>query len=332
MVIRVEVATTPTATKNNVPLRRLRVRAVDPKWAVSVLAPVLLLLPLVVASAQPGPEVGQVERGQYLVHAAGCVTCHTKDEDGAIPFAGGRALETAFGTFYTPNITPDPATGIGGWSEQQFVRALKHGIAPGGEPYYPAFPYTFYAGMSDADAQAIFAYLQALEPVHRAVRAHDLRFPYSLRPLLWGWRWLYFDRDNFAFQSVASDRWQRGAYLVRHLGHCGACHTPRNFFGALDHARHLAGTPSGPEGNAVPNITPSVDGIGDWSTVDISFFLLTGFYPDGDVAGGGMNAVIQHSTGKLTKADRMAVAVYLQSVPPLPAAPGLENDSADGGN
>lgn len=295
-----------------------------------ILAASVLLLPCAAMAADQNEQRSPIERGEYLVHAAGCITCHTKDVDNAVPFAGGRALKTPFGTFYTPNITPDPETGIGDWSEQAFVRAVKQGISPEGAPYYPAFPYTFYAGMTDADVKAIFAYLQSLEPVRRKVPEHDLGFPYSIRTALWGWRWLYFDRKNFAFKpDDAGEIWERGAYLVRHMGHCGACHTPRNMFGAVEEDRHLAGNPSGPEGDAIPNITPSPDGIGDWSTVDITFFLFTGFLPNGDVVGGGMNAVIQDSTSKLTEADRKAIAVYLQSVPPKPSPEGLGKEDTD---
>lgn len=322
MIAAMIVNDTPIGPANAPGSRSLFLRWLFPGLTLTVSA---LALPATASAPDQAQEPSPVERGEYLVHAAGCVTCHTKDTEGAIPFAGGRALHTRFGTFYTPNITPDPATGIGRWSQQEFVRALKHGISPAGKPYYPAFPYTFYAGMTDADARAIYAYLQSLDPVHNEVPAHDLEFPFNIRMLLWGWRWLFFDTGSFEFKSNASERWQRGAYLVRHLAHCGACHTPRNILGAVKQGRHLAGNAHGPEGNPVPNITPSDDGIGDWSTVDISFFLFTGFLPNGDVVGGGMNAVIQGSTSNLTKADRKAIAVYLQNIPPEPSPAGLED-------
>ncbi|MDZ7748692.1 MAG: cytochrome c [Halofilum sp. (in: g-proteobacteria)] len=179
--------------------------------------------------------------------------------------------------------------------------------------------------MKRADAGAIYAYLQSLEPVTRAVAPHELRFPYGFRVLLWPWRWLYFEAGAYEPDPQRGERWNRGAYLVRHLGHCGECHTPRNWMGAKIEARHLAGNPDGPEGNSVPNITPHPeDGIGEWSRVDLTFFLETGFQPDGDVAGGGMGAVVSDSTGRLTAADREAIAEYLMGLEPLPSKAGGE--------
>lgn len=267
----------------------------------------------------PDPEADSAEaRGAYVLRAANCVTCHTAPEDDAAPLAGGRALETPFGTFHTPNLTPDP-TGIGGWSEDDFVRALREGVSPEGAPYYPAFPYTSYAGMTESDAQDIFAYLRSLEPVKNAVAAHDLDVPYAIRQTLHVWRWLHFDGPApFEADTSHDAQWNRGAYLVDVLGHCGECHTPRGSLGATRDDRHLAGTSDGPEGRAVPNITPHPeDGIGGWSRRDITFFLETGFYPDGDVAGSGMGAVVQDSTRHLSDEDREAIAAYLLSLPPL---------------
>lgn len=258
-------------------------------------------------------------RGKYVMFAAGCITCHTAEAEDAVPLSGGRALATPFGTFHTPNITPHRELGIGRWSEGDFLRALRRGVSPDGAAYYPAFPYTSYTGMTARDARDLFAYLRSLQPVARAVPAHALKFPYSIRLALWPWRWLFFSDQAFTPDPDRSDAWNRGAYLVRHLGHCGECHTPRNAFGARIAERHLAGNPEGPEGKAVPNITPHErDGIGSWDTADIVFFLETGFFPDGDVAGGGMGAVIADSTGHLSDADREAIAAYLQSLPARP--------------
>ncbi|MEX0759359.1 MAG: cytochrome c [Tistlia sp.] len=286
------------------------------------LLPILLLLwPLAtdVAAQEPPAEEEAVARGRYLLHAAGCVTCHTAEAEDAVPLAGGRALQTPFGTFRTPNLTPDPETGLGGWSAAQFRAALREGLAPDGSPYYPAFPYPSYAGMTEADADDLFAYLQSLTPVRNAVPDHDLDFPFSLRPGLWAWRWLHFDAAPFAPDPEQGEAWNRGAYLVEHLGHCGECHTPRNFAGATEEARRLAGNPQGPEGKRVPNITPhQEDGIGAWDATDMTFFLETGFLPDGDVAGGAMAPVIKDSTSRLTAEDRAAIAAYLLALPPLP--------------
>lgn len=302
-------------------------RPAYPRLAVRPRLAVLLRLSLLfgasiaagtAAAQQDAPEADPVARGEYLVHAAGCVTCHTAEAEGAAVLAGGRALETPFGTFRTPNLTPDPDTGLGGWTEADFVTALRHGQAPDGRPYYPAFPYTSYSGMTPEDARDLFAYLQSIEPVRNAVPGHDLDFPYGLRWSLWPWRWLYFDAAAFTPDPAQSETWNRGAYLVEHLGHCGECHTPRNRLGARIEERHLAGNPQGPGGKKVPNITPAEEGgIGDWSESDLTFFLETGFLPDGDVAGGEMAAVIEDSTSRLTSADRAAIAAYLLSLAPI---------------
>lgn len=295
-------------------------RRARPRLRAAVLGAGLLGTAAGAAAADEEGGAGPVERGAYLVRAGGCVTCHTREGEDAVDLAGGRALETRYGTFRTPNITPDPETGIGDWGRAQFVRALRHGVSPAGEPYYPAFPYGSYAGMTDEDAGAIYAYLQSLEPVTRKVAPHDLHFPFGIRAVLWPWRWLFFDAEGFRADPDAGASRNRGAYLVRHLGHCGECHTPRNRLGARIESRHLAGNPDGPEGRRVPNITPHPeDGIGEWDRADVTFFLETGFDPGGDVAGGGMGAVIRDSTGRLTGADREAIADYLMGLEPLPS-------------
>lgn len=261
-------------------------------------------------------------RGKYILHASGCVTCHTADGDDSVALAGGRALETRFGTFHAPNITPDSESGIGGWSLEDFTRALKEGLAPDGSPYYPAFPYTSYAGMREQDIADLFAYLNVLEPVENAVPEHALAFPYNLRAALWPWRWLFFDADRAPPRREEDTAFNRGSYLVNTLGHCGECHTPRNRLGALQRGRHLAGNPDGPEDRGIPNITPHEDaGIGGWGRRDLTFFLQTGFFPDGDVAGGGMGAVIRDNTSNLSDSDRDAIAAYLRAIE---AHPGVE--------
>ena len=261
-------------------------------------------------------DPGLVERGRYLATAANCVGCHT--EKGGAEFAGGRALKTPFGTFYGPNITPDPNAGIGAWSEADFLRALKRGISPEGHPYYPAFPYTSFAGMTDDDALAIRAYLFSLPPSDKPDRPHELSFPYSIRLGLWPWRWLYFDPEPPAVAGDASPEVRRGAYLVEALGHCGECHTPRGWLGAPDEDRRLAGTVDGPDGDKVPNITPDPQtGIGSWSAQDVVRALETGLLPDFDAVGGAMGEVVR-STSKLDPDDRAAIAAYLETVPPVP--------------
>ena len=266
------------------------------------------------ASAEvSGPEA--VERGRYLATAANCVGCHT--EPGGTEYAGGRSLKTPFGTFYGPNITPHPEHGIGRWSDEDFLAALKRGISPEGHPYYPAFPYTSFAGMTDEDALAIKAFLFSLPPADRPRRSHDLSFPYSLRLALWPWRWLYFDPAPAGVPEGAGEAVRRGAYLVESLAHCGECHTPRNWLGAREDDRRLAGNTDGPEGEKVPNITPDPEtGLGSWSEEDVVRVLETGLLPDFDAVGGPMGEVVK-STSKLEPSDRAAIAAYLKTVPPV---------------
>lgn len=258
-----------------------------------------------------------VEQGKYLVHAAGCVTCHTEDEEGAVPLAGGRALESPFGTFYSPNITPDIESGIGAWSDDDFVTALWEGLNPEGDHYFPAFPFTAYTGVSRDDALAMKAYLFSLDPVVKQSPEHDLPFYMSSRVAAGGWKLSYFDDGRFEQDPGQSEQWNRGAYLVRHLGHCGECHTPRSSLGALQEDAELAGNAEFSPEESAPNITPDKEhGIGRWSLSDIEYFLDIGMLPDGDFTGGAMGAVIEDSTSRMTREDRLAMATYIKSLPP----------------
>ena len=270
------------------------------------------------AQSEAPAEADPVARGAYVMRAAGCFACHTDLKNAGPPLAGGRALKTPFGTFFTPNITPDREHGIGTWTDSDFIRALRAGVAPDGGHYFPAFPYTSYVGMTDRDILDLKAYLFAQPPVAQANRPHDIDFPFGFRPLLGAWKALYFNKAAVPEPSRQDEAWNRGAYLVEHLGHCGECHTPRNMLGGLDRDRSMAGNPRGPDGDKVPNITPHPeDGLGDWSASDLTWFLKTGFFPDGDFAGGAMTDVVEHSTGHLTDADRAAMAAYLRALPPL---------------
>jgi mono/diheme cytochrome c family protein len=260
-------------------------------------------------------DAGSVARGAYLANAADCVACHTDSAHGGQPYAGGRALTTRFGTFYSPNITPDAETGIGRWTDAQFLRALHDGVRPDGANYFPVFPYPSFTKITDADALAIKAYLFSLPPVRHANRAHDIAFPLSWRFLQVGWKLVFFSPGRFQPVPERSAAYNRGAYLVTALAHCGECHTPRNWFGASEPDRFLAGNPEGPDGNKVPNITPDREtGIGDWSEDEIVTLLATGQTPDFDFVGDGMAEVVK-STSRLTELDRRAIAVYLQTVP-----------------
>jgi len=256
-----------------------------------------------------------VERGKYLLYAGGCISCHTEDANDAVPLAGGRAMESPFGTFYSPNITPDSATGIGDWSDAQFIDALWEGVNPDGEHYFPAFPYTSYTGASRDDLLAIRAYLFSIEPVRKENKDHDLAWYMSTRLAAGAWKELNFDSARFVPDASRDAQWNRGAYLVRHLGHCGECHTPRSALGVLQADQEMAGSQLGEE--SIPNITQHrVDGIGRWSIRDIEYFLDIGMLPDGDFSGGSMGAVIEDNTSMLTAEDRQAIAAYLKSLPP----------------
>jgi mono/diheme cytochrome c family protein len=277
---------------------------------------------------------GDPTRGEYVLRMGGCVTCHTA-KDG--PFlAGGRAIESPYGTFYAPNITPDPRTGISGWSNGDFIVAMTEGRSPEGYPYYPAFPYTSFGRMTEQDLLDLKAYLDTVEPVENEVPAHDLDFPATFRFPLRLWQLLYLENGPFQPDPSQDELWNRGAYLVRGPSHCGECHTPRGPLGASIERRYLAGQPkSGPDGEGTPNITPHQDGIGDWSKTDITFALQTSILPDGDVFGGAMAAVVDDATSHLEPADLEAIATYLMSIEPKPDAPapsgGAEGSAEDGG-
>jgi mono/diheme cytochrome c family protein len=288
--------------------------------ALALIAAVLIFFPF--WRSPPAVALqGDPERGAYVLRMGGCVSCHTpRGEEGAM-LAGGRPLATPFGTIYASNITPDPETGIGGWSTGDFVLALTAGVSPRGHHYFPAFPYTSYTRMTEQDLVDLKAHLDTVEPVRNPVPAPEMGFPYNLRPLLGGWKLLFLEVGTFEPDPERSEAWNRGAYLVNGPTHCGECHTPRNALGGKRQAHFLAGNRDGPDGDSVPNITPHPeDGIGRWSKGDLTFALLTGILPDGDVFGGAMGEVVRESTGHLSQDDLDAIAEYLLSLPPLPDA------------
>jgi mono/diheme cytochrome c family protein len=257
-----------------------------------------------------------VSRGAYLVRAGGCVSCHTVS--GGTPFAGGRALATPFGTFYSPNITPDRQTGIGQWSDADFERALREGVRPDGANYFPVFPYPSFTRITDDDALAIKAYLFSLPPVRQPNRRHDVPFPFSWRFLQNAWKLLFFEPGPFRSDPDQADSLNRGAYLVTALAHCGECHTPRNFLGAPEHGRELSGTEDGPDGRSVPNITPDpATGIGGWERSDLAELLKTRSAPDGSEVKGAMRETIEDGLKYLSAADRDAIAEYVLSQKPI---------------
>ncbi len=279
-----------------------------------------------VPTAAVGAAVeGNIENGRYLFTAGGCASCHAapasaKCDDpkysDPLKLVGGRCLKSAFGTFYVPNITPDKQSGIGGWSDADFIRAMTEGISPSGKRYYPAFPYASFRHMTRGDLRDLKAFLDTLEPAPSKVPANEVSFPYNIRAGLGVWQWLYLNGGTFVPDPSKSLEINRGAYLVEGPGHCGECHTPRNSLGGPIATKKLSGAPD-PEGKGfVPNITPDPSGIGSWTKKDIVYALETGFLPDGDVMGGSM-AKVQENTAKLTPTDREAIADYLKSIPPI---------------
>jgi mono/diheme cytochrome c family protein len=256
---------------------------------------------------------GDVKRGEYLAKAGGCVGCHTEAKQGAAPYAGGRALQTPFGTFFGPNITPHPGAGIGRWSEADFVRAMREGRRPDGAHYFPAFPYPSFTRVVDADLRDLWAYLRSLPPSSRASQPHELGWLYRWRFLVGLWKWFYFTPGAFTPDANRTAALNRGAYLALALGHCGECHTPRNWLGGPRAKRYLGGATT-PDGKKAPNLTPARLKMDD---AELREFLASGMTPDGDVVGETMGEVIRNSTSQLTDADLAALSAYLRSLPPV---------------
>ena len=270
-----------------------------------------LLLCASLAAAQGDPK-----RGEYLSKAGGCLGCHTEAREGAVPYAGGRALKTPFGVFYGPNITPHPQSGLGRWSEAHFMRAMREGRRPDGAHYFPAFPYPSFTKITDADLRDLWAYLRSLAPDPRASRPHELKFLYRWRFLVGLWKWLFFTPGPFTADGQRSPALNRGAYLVQALGHCGECHTPRNWLGAMKRDRFLGGV-KGDDGS--PNLTPTR--LKKKSDAELKDFLLTAMTEEGDVAAEAMAEVVRNTTSQLTPQDLDVLIAYLRSIPPLPDEP-----------
>ncbi len=271
--------------------------------------------------AKPDPAV--VANGEYLARAGDCVACHTAPE-GKL-FSGGRPMPTPFGTIYTSNITPDAQTGIGRWTADQFYGTMHTGRFPDGGLLYPAMPFGSYTKVTRADSDAIFAYLKSVPPVKQADRPHDLRFPYNNRSLILGWRTLFFSEGEYKPDATKSDDWNRGAYLVGGLGHCGMCHTAINALGGSSESDAFQGGLIPMQNWYAPSLTSNHEaGLGDWSIKDISDLLRTGVSARGAVYG-PMAEVVYNSLQYLSDADTHAMAVYLKglaqgSPPGMPAA------------
>lgn len=250
---------------------------------------------------------GNAEAGERIFWASGCASCHAApgaQGDAMLQLAGGAELESEFGTFIAPNISTDPRHGIGGWTVGDFANAVKRGVSPGGQHYYPAFPYTSYSRMRDKDVADLFAFMQTLPAVASDAPEHRVSFPFNLRRGLGLWKQLYLNDDPQVEIADASDQVLAGQYLVEALGHCGECHTPRAITGGLETDRWLGGR---------PNITPGGE-IAGWSDDDIAYYLESGFTPDFDSAGGRMAAVVRNMA-QLPTEDREAIAAYLKAIP-----------------
>jgi mono/diheme cytochrome c family protein len=263
-----------------------------------------------VRAAEPSPEL--IAYGKTLVEAGDCAGCHTADP--AKPFAGGKRIDTPFGAIYAPNLTPDRDTGIGGWADADFTRALRYGVAPDGSNYYPAFPYPYFTKMTKDDTLAIRAYLGTLAPVVSRNKPPELRWPFGYRGLMRIWNTMFFKPGLFEPDQSQSAAWNRGGYLVTGLGHCGACHTPKNYFGADKQAQALSGNEVG--GWYAPRLDGAPrTGLKSWSVEDIVEYLQSGRNAKSH-ADGLMAEVVVNSTSKMSDADVRAIAVYLKGLPP----------------
>ena len=282
------------------------------------LATMLLTTTGLALAVSPAASDALLQQGEYIYRATACQGCHTDAKQHGKLLAGGHALTTPFGTFYTPNITPDIETGIGRWSEQDFIRAMRVGISPSGDHYYPTFPYTAYTKLTDDDLRALWAFLKAQKPVKQTNRNHDLNWMVRSRSFVGTWKRLYFTPSVYQADSAKSATWNRGAYLADAAAHCGECHTPRNQWGGIKANLRYAGAGEGPGGGVVSNITPDKKtGIGNWRPSELVEYMATGLTPDGDSAGDLMADVIDNSLKYLSKEDLAAIAEYVLSLPPV---------------
>ena len=288
---------------------------------------------LAAGPARAAPDnFDQVERGRYLVVLGDCVACHMStsgNHEGSQGYVGGRPIETPFGNIVTPNITPDRTTGIGTWSSDDFYRAMHEGVRPNGAHLYPAFPYTYFTRMPRADTDAIFAYLNTLEPVNNAVDRNALPFPFNIRASMLAWNALFFEPGEFRPDPNRSAEWNRGAYIVEGPAHCGACHTPKNLLGGDRTSQRFAGGPL--QGWYATNLTGEQrTGLGAWSVEEIVEYLQKGRNAR-SAASGPMAEVVEYSTSLMSEADLRAIATYLKeppvAAPATPARTALAGDN-----
>lgn len=279
----------------------------------------VVTMPATVPASVLGAHTPNHDNGRTMFYAGGCASCHaTPQQDDKTRLGGGFALKSPYGTFIAPNISPHPEDGIGRWSEADFVTAMVKGTSPDGRHYFPAFPYPSYQRMATADVRDLFAYLKTLAPVPGRAGDHAVAFPYNIRRLLGGWKFLFLDGAPFRPDPAKPAEWNRGAYLVEGPAHCAECHSPRNALGGIVAAQRYAGGPN-PDGEGwVPNITQKT--LGEWSDKDIAYLLETGSTPEADFVGSNMAAVVRN-TSQLSAADRAAMAAYIKSLPPRDGPP-----------
>jgi mono/diheme cytochrome c family protein len=272
--------------------------------------------PAIIAAIEPGDIV----KGETVFWQAGCASCHSapgaKNAE-RLKLVGGLVLKSPFGNFHTPNISMDAKDGIGAWDFAAFANAMQRGVSPKGQHYYPAFPYASYQRMTLTDIADLFAFMKTLPAVAGVAPNHELPFPFNIRRTLGGWKFLFFKQDPIVKLENTTAIIKRGQYLVEGPGHCGECHTPRNFLGGPIMSQWLAGAKN-PEGDGnIPNITGGEGGISDWTEDQIASVLKDGFKPDFDSLGGSMGAVVANWS-HISDQDRAAVAAYLKTIAPVP--------------
>lgn len=300
-------------------MKRLAAALVIMAIAAAVIFWVLTMPQRLDATVTANADAGDAARGERMFNAGGCASCHAAKGakgDDRLKLGGGLALETPFGTFHAPNISPDRQTGIGAWSGADFMNAMLRGVSPEGEHFYPAFPYTSYARMQPEDIADLWAYMKTLPVVEQANLAHQLPLPFRMRRGLGLWKMLFLSDQPVVTIADGDDQLALGRYLVEGPGHCGECHTPRNLIGGPDTSRWLSGGPA-PEGNGkIPNLTAGAGGIGSWSVKDIAYYLESGFTPEFDAVGGTM-VEVQENMARLPASDRDAIAAYVKALPAL---------------
>lgn len=286
---------------------------------LGVLTCAFVIRPQAAHAASPEP-VGNAQHGAVLAAAGDCAACHTDTKAKGLPLAGGAPLATDFGVFFAPNITPDRKAGIGSWTYDDFHRAMREGKGKNGEFLYPVFPFPAFTGMTDEDIADLWAYMKTVPASAQPSKPQQAHAPYGVRPLLAGWRLLFFHEGPLKPVAGQSAEWNRGRYLAEAVVHCQECHSPRNALGAIETDKAYAGNPDGPDKQNAPNITQDPKAIGKLTVADLQDMLKTGLTPSGDYLGGGMAQVVE-GTSKLSDADRTAIITYIRSLPPRPSTP-----------